>query len=154
MVSVISSANLSLTKTKHVCLSASSSFAMKLKNFFSPLSSAQYEILCNGYWCIIRCKNNLRSNDGEVIEPSTREYTGCNYRVKDIVTIRRMALTLGVVFVFGSCIATPSMLIVSSTFGVFVPSLFFSCWLNFNLQIASLTTSMPLGWSTSVLPKY
>lgn len=25
--------------------------AMKLKYFFTPFSSAQYEILCNGNWC-------------------------------------------------------------------------------------------------------
>ena len=40
--------SLSLTKTKHVCF-PSPSFEIKLKNLFSALSSAQYEILCKGY---------------------------------------------------------------------------------------------------------
>ena len=44
--------SLSLTKTKHVCF-PSPSFEIKLKNLFSALSSAQYEILCKGYWCKI-----------------------------------------------------------------------------------------------------
>jgi hypothetical protein len=41
--------SLSLTNTKHICLSESASLAIKLKNLFSPLSSAQYDMRCSGY---------------------------------------------------------------------------------------------------------
>ena len=56
-------------------------------------------------------------------------------------------------FDFGSWIANPSTETVSSTLGVLVPSDFFNCWMNFNFLIPSFTTSIPLGWSTSVDPK-
>ena len=101
--------SLSLTNTKQVCF-PSPSLEIKLKKRFSALSSAQYDILCNGYWCKI-------------------------------------------FFVFGSCIATPSTEIVSSALGVFDPSDFFNCWLNFNFWIPCLTTSIPFGLSTSVHPR-
>ena len=55
--------------------------------------------------------------------------------------------------VLGSWMATPSTEIVNSTFGVLFPSDFFSCWLNFSFWIPCFTTSIPLGWSTSVLPR-
>ena len=40
--------SLSLTNTKQVCF-PSPSLEIKLKKRFSALSSAQYDILCNGY---------------------------------------------------------------------------------------------------------
>lgn len=75
--------------------------AINEKNFFSPLSSAQYDIRCKGNWCSMTC-------------------------------------------VLGSCMATPSALIVSSTLRVLAPvSLFLSCCENFSFRIPSLTTSIP-----------
>lgn len=62
-------------------------------------------------------------------------------------------LFLPLTLVFGSWMATPSMDTVSSTFGVLLPSAFFSCWLNLSFRIPSFTTSIPLGWFTSVLPR-
>ena len=56
-------------------------------------------------------------------------------------------------FVLGSWMATPSMDTVNSALGVLVPSAFLICWLNFSFLIPSFTTSIPLGWSTSVDPR-
>lgn len=56
-------------------------------------------------------------------------------------------------FPLGSWMATPSTETVSSTLGVLWPSALRNCCENRSLRMPSLTTSMPLGWSTSVLPK-
>ena len=53
----------------------------------------------------------------------------------------------------GSWMATPSTETVSSTLGVRWPSALRSCCEKRSLRMPSLTTSMPFGWSTSVLPK-
>lgn len=131
MVNVMSDANLLEMNTKHSCVSSTAApddsvvapppfgtlvtlvFAIKLKNFLTPFSSAQYDILCNGNWC-------------RIFVPR------------------------------GSCTATPSTLIVISTFLIFKfepDSAFLICCENCSRRIASLTVSIPFAWSTAVLPR-
>lgn len=126
MVSVMSDASLLEINTKHSCVSSAAAapdesaavaaapppfgtfalvFAIKLKNFFTPFSSAQYDMLCNGNWC-------------RILVPR------------------------------GSWTATPSTLIVISTFFIFKfepDSAFLICCENCSRRIASLTVSIPFA---------
>ena len=109
---------------------------MKPKNFFSALSSAQYEMRWRGYWWRIRY--------------SMKQWNTMRWSRKSSLFGFRLDRRT---FPLGSWIATPSTETVNSTLGVRWPSALRSCWEKRSLRIPSFTTSIPLGCSTSVFPK-